>query len=174
MSGAHFDQQADVSSLYVHHHSWLKSWLRRRLDCPAQVEDLAHDTFIRILKSHHVASPTKEIREPRRFLSTIAGGLLVDFFRHRAVERAYLDALANLPEAEWPSAESQAAMLETLIRIDTLLDGLKPRVRHTFLLSQLDGLTYSEIAARLNISLRTVKNDMAVAFDHCFDLVAAQ
>lgn len=158
-----------TESLYSDHHHWLKGWLRRRLDCPVQVEDLAQDTFVRILKSHQATAP---IREPRSYLSTIAGGLLVDFFRRRALERAYLDALAGLPQGEWPAPDEQVAIMEVLIRIDAMLDGLKPRVRKVFLMSQLDGLTYADIAARLDVSLRTVKSDMAVAFDHCFDLVA--
>ncbi len=159
--------QHPVAALYGDHHAWLKGWLRRRLDCPAQVEDLTHDTFVRVLRAHNAAA----IREPRRFLSTIAGGLLVDFFRHRAVEKAYFDVLAAMPEPEWPSVEEQALILESLVRIDRLLDGLKPRARQVFLLSQLEGLTYGAIAARLGVSLRTVKNDMAQAFDHCFDVV---
>ncbi|QEI12717.1 sigma-70 family RNA polymerase sigma factor [Cellvibrio japonicus] len=159
-----------TESLYSDHHHWLKRWLRRRLDCPVQVEDLAHDTFVRILKSHQLAAAP--IREPRSYLSTIAGALLIDFFRRRTVERAYLEALAGLAQDEWPSPEEQAEILDVLIRIDALLDGLKPRVRKVFLMSQLDGMTYADIAARLDVSLRTVKSDMATAFGHCFDMVA--
>jgi RNA polymerase sigma-70 factor (ECF subfamily) len=35
------------------------------------------------------------------------------------------------------------------------------------LLSQLDGLTYVQIAEHLGISLRTVNNHMAKAMEHC-------
>ncbi len=34
--------------LYVQHHGWL----RRRLGNPADVADLAHDTYVRVMESH--------------------------------------------------------------------------------------------------------------------------
>lgn len=165
---SHLLSRQAVASLYGDHRTWLHSWLCRRLACPAQAEDLLQDTFMRVLRT---GQGVLSVREPRAYLSTVARGLLIDFFRRRALEHAWLEALAALPEPELPSPECQAVMLESLIRIDTLLDGLKPRVREVFLLSQLEGLTYSAIATRLGVSLRTVKSDMATAFDHCFDLV---
>ena len=71
-----------------------------------------------------------------------------------------------------PSVEERMIILETLHRIDAMLDGLVPRVRSAFLLSQLEGLGYSEIALRLNISERTVKRYMVQAFEQCILLVA--
>ncbi|MNC77743.1 putative RNA polymerase sigma factor FecI [compost metagenome] len=41
------------------------------------------------------------------------------------------------------------------------------KVKQAFILSQFDGLTYPQIAERLNISTRTVNNYMAKAMEHC-------
>ena len=49
-----------------------------------------------------------------------------------------------------------------------MLDGLKPQVRQAFLLSQLDGLTYDQIAAELGVTKRTVGNYMCRAIEHCY------
>lgn len=155
-----------LGSLYRDHHGWLLGWLRRRLHGPEHAADLAHDTFLRVLRARRAEG----IEEPRRYLSTIAGGLVVDFFRRRAVEQAYLDVLAGLPEPQQPSLETQAIVIESLLRIETMLAGLKPRVRQAFLMSQIEGLTYAEIALQLDVSLRTVKAYMALALDHCYDL----
>ncbi len=46
-------------------------------------------------------------------------------------------------------------------------DGLQAQVRRAFLLSQLDGLGYRDIAERLEVSERTVKRYMAQAYEHC-------
>ena len=72
----------------------------------------------------------------------------------------------HLPEAMAPSPEEQLAMLETILQLDQLLNGLKPIVRTVFLLSKLEGLTYPEIATNLGFSLRTVETHMAVALRH--------
>ncbi len=160
--------QSDIQSLYEHHHGWLRDWLRRRLGCTHNAADLAHDTFIRLLsrKDPVVA------REPRAYLATIAQGLVVDFHRRRQLERAYLDTLAVLPAAEAPSPEARAIVLEALVAIDAMLDGMKPAVREAFLLSQLEGLTYSQIAARLGVTVRTVNNYMCRALLHCHRIIS--
>ncbi len=118
---------------------------------------------MRLLRAGNAAS----IREPRDYLATVARGLMVDFLRRRSLEQAYLEALANQPQAEYPSAEHQALLLEALMEVDRLLAGLGRTVREVFILSQLDGLTYAQIAARLGISLRSVNTYMARAVEHC-------
>jgi RNA polymerase sigma-70 factor (ECF subfamily) len=55
-----------------------------------------------------------------------------------------------------------------------MLDGLGEKAREAFLLSQLEGLTYVEIAERLGVTDRTVKRYMAAAFEQCILLVAAE
>ena len=58
-------------------------------------------------------------------------------------------------------------MVEALLRIDAMLDGLRDKVREAFLLAQLDGLGYREIGARLGVSERMVKKYMAQAMLAC-------
>lgn len=111
--------------------------------------------------------PQDEIREPRRYLATIAKGLVTDLFRRRALERAYLDYLGGLPQALAPSAEEQWALQQTLLEVDRMLQGLPPKVRAAFVLAQFEELSYPEIAQRLGISLRTVSNYLARALEHC-------
>lgn len=53
-----------------------------------------------------------------------------------------------------------------------MLDGLQPTVREAFLLSQLEDLTYREIASRLGVSLRTVNNHKVTALTRCHALIA--
>ena len=159
--------QQSVDTLYVTHHSWLRGWLRRKLGCREQAAELAHDTFVRIITARNAA----EIREPRDYLATIAKGLVFDLFRKQALERAYLEVLASLPEASLPSLEERALMWEALLQIDRMLDGLKPKVRQAFLLSQLEGLSYAEIAFKLQVTKRTVSNYMTTALEHCYDIM---
>lgn len=155
-----------IAELYRDHHGWLVSWLRRRLGCPHNAGDLAHDTFLRVL----VAPRLDDIREPRAWLTTVAHGVMVNHFRRRELERAYLEALAAQPEPFSPGPEERALVIETLLEIDAVLDGLPPKARHAFLLSQLEGLTYAEIAGRLGVSVSMVKKYMLQAVTHCLHL----
>lgn len=107
------------------------------------------------------------VREPRAYLSTIARGLLANHWRRQALEQAYLEALANLPEPSAASPEDREIALEALHRIDATLACLPERPRRAFLLSQLDGLRYREIAVELGVSERMVKKYMARAMYEC-------
>ena len=154
-----------VEQLYANHHGWLRGWLHRRLGHRADAEDLAHDTFIRVLRSEHDA---RELRQPMAFLATIANGLLINRWRRQAIERAYLEVLAARPEAEEPSPEDRCLTIETLLQLDSLLIGLSTKVRQIFFLSQLDGLTYPQIAAQLSLSVAQVQRAMGKAFSVCY------
>jgi len=110
--------------------------------------------------------------EPRAYLTTVAKRLVIDHYRRRSLEQAWLDTLALMPENFMPAPEERLIMLETLHQVDTMLDGLPPPVRSAFLLAQLEGLTYAEIAVRLNLSERTIKRHMVRALEQCILLIA--
>ncbi|CAM4089324.1 HTH luxR-type domain-containing protein [Comamonas aquatilis] len=167
MSSSLSSSSQDIATLYTDHHGWLQGWLRRRLANACDAADLAQDTFVRILGARDL----KTIETPRAYLTTVAKGVLVNWYRRQALEQAYLEALALLPEPEAPSPEQRALVLETLQQIDAMLDQLPPLVRRTFLLSQLDGMKYEDIAQQLDLSLSSVKRYMAQAFRQCLQLL---
>ncbi len=154
-------------TLYGDHHRWLCGWLQRRLGNAADAADLAQDTFARILAKRRI----NDIAEPRAYLTTVARGILVNWYERRALEQAYLEAIAQMPAPEAPSAEHQHIILETLHQIDAMLDSLPSRVRRAFLMSQIDGLRYEDIAIQLGCSLVSVKRYMKQAFLQCLALV---
>lgn len=163
MTVAESATRRQVHALYHDHHGWLQGWLRKKLDNSFDAADLAHDTFMRLLNREEMIAP----QEPRAFLTTVAKGLVANFYRRRQVEAAWLEALAALPEPEVPDVETRAILLETLIEIDRRLDGLPVVVRKAFLMSQLDGMTQSQIAVELAISLATVQRYIAKALHRC-------
>ena len=159
-------QAPSIDNLYRDHQDWLRAWLRRRLDCSETAEDLAHDTFLRLLAAKR--SPARLSGEnPRALLTHIARGLVVDHWRRQSVERAYLEALAQRPIDEAPSAEAQALIIESLVRIDEMLSSMPPRIREIFLLAQLDGLTLKQISQRTDTPLITVRRYIRKALLAC-------
>lgn len=154
MSATASAPHAALSRLYATHHAWLQGWLRRRLGCAFDADDVAQDTFMRLLKSDAAAT----LREPKDFLVTVAKRVMVDLFRRRTLERAYLEMLTLIPEGYAPSPEQRQSLLESLQQIDAMLDGLGPKAKQAFLLSQLEGLGYADIAVRLGVSVSSVKN----------------
>lgn len=142
-----------VQSLYREHHGWLRQWLGRRVGNDDRAADLAHDTFVRLLSARRGSLAG----EPRALLRHIAQGLVIDAYRHQAVERAWQASVAGQPAAEAASAESRHLLLDTLGRINMMLEGLPAQTRRTFLMARLDGLTLAEIASRTGLPVITVR-----------------
>lgn len=157
---------SSVEALYRDHSTWLRGWLRRKLGNAFDAADIAQDVFIRILNRQQPPQPA----EPRAYLSSIARGLVIDHWRRRELERAWLETLAAMPEVLAPSPENRLLVLEALVAIDRMLDALRPPVRQAFLLAQLEGLTCPQIAERLGVSLSTVERHIAKALRHCYEM----
>lgn len=156
-----------IDTLYIQHHGWLVGMLRRKLGNVDNAHDIAQDTFLRILS----AGEPVALREPRAYLTTVASRLTAQYFRRLALERAYLEALAAQPAVTAPSPETRQLVVEALAAVSNVLAGLPARTREIFLLSQLDGLTYGEIARVQQISVGTVQKAMTRAFMHCYSAV---
>lgn len=156
-----------VDELYCTHHRWLNAWLRMRTGCPEQAADLTQDIFLRILAPSDAQARLSAVDNLRGYLVTIAKRLMIDHFRRGRLELAWLETLINMPEPESIPLDALMILLQDLQRLDTTLDGLAPRVKRTFLLSQLHGMTHKEIAEQLSVSVITVSRDIAVAVRHC-------
>jgi len=165
-----FASSDEFVSLYREHHGWLVQMLRRRLSGNSEnAADLAHDTFERVMRSESRAA----FDEPRGFLTTVAKRLLIDQSRRRAIEQAYLETLASRSEAVEPSPETHALVVEALDAVCRMMEQLPPRVRRVFVLAQVEGQPYLDIARQLGISVAAVQRDMVKAWQHCYAVLYA-
>ena len=118
-----------------------------------------------------MVAPGKGIIAIDESTTTIAKRLMINYCERQSLERAFMATLEQLPEPLVPSIEEQAIVLETLHELDVLLSELPPNIRSAFLMSQLEGVTYEEIAVRLQVSVRTVTRYMAQGFRQCLRLM---
>ncbi|TLP68580.1 sigma-70 family RNA polymerase sigma factor [Pseudomonas nitroreducens] len=152
-----------LDRLYSDHHGWLFGWLRQRLGNAPDAADIAHDTYLRILTSGR--APQSD--DSRRFLVQVAKGLVIDLWRRQDVERAYHEAIAHLPAEQVPSPETHWLIVDALMRIDAMLDGLPQQTREVFLLAQFHELTLKEIAERTGMAFITVRRHIQKALVAC-------
>lgn len=150
--------------MYADHHGWLRTWLRRRLGNAFDAADLAHDTYLRIMRSGRI--PPAD--ESRRLLTHVANGLVIDLHRRRKIESAYLEAIAMLPEVLAPSEETRALAIEALMEIDAILNTLSAKARTALLLRKLDGMSYQDIAKQLKVSVSSVEKYIAAGLQACY------
>ena len=147
----------------------MQSWLRYRLGNAGDAADLAHDTFVRLMVRPRCFDNG---REARAYLRTVASGLCIDMWRHREIERAWLETLAAQPETYAPSAEDHTAVLQALHEIDAMLRQLPPKAARAFVLAMACGMTHQEVARELAVSSRMVGHYITQAMLHCMRLEA--
>ncbi|MFL9875836.1 sigma-70 family RNA polymerase sigma factor [Paraburkholderia megapolitana] len=146
-------------------YGWLKARLWRKTGCQFIAEDLSSEAFVQL-----VAMQGKQtVREPRALLTTISQRLVFDFWRRRDLENAYLRELAHTPERSSQSEEEKYEMVQMLLEIDRRLSGLPSKVKLVFMYSQLDGMTYAQIASQLGVSVSMVGQYMTKALVHCLE-----
>jgi RNA polymerase sigma factor (sigma-70 family) len=146
---------AVVVNLFRSHNRELSNFLRRRVG-QQEAEDIAQDAYLRLLRDGNSA----ELEYPRSYLFRVASNLAIDMTRKakvrmaRHVEDVDFDSLGT--DANGGSGNHAMEM----ICLQRCLANLPPMCRNVFLLNRIYGLTYPEIAVRLEISLRTVNRNM--------------
>ncbi|WP_430009090.1 sigma-70 family RNA polymerase sigma factor [Methylophaga lonarensis] len=162
---------SNTESVYREHHQWLLSWIMSKVGCDQRAADLMQDTFVRLMLNQQKQKGSLMLEQPRAYLRTLANGLVIDHYRRRSLEQAYWEVLNALPEQSAISEEDKHLILETLDQVDQVLESLPARARQAFLMSQIDDLSYKQIAKQMGVSERTIKRDMQLAFVHCLSLM---
>jgi RNA polymerase sigma-70 factor, ECF subfamily len=133
---------------------------------PGEAEDLAQETYIRVMK----ALPSFEGRAPARvWLLSIARHTVLDHLRaqSRRPRAAAVDDWVTVTDAVQRSGQ---ARFDEQILLQQLIFGLDPDRREAFVATQILGLPYDEAAQVLGCPVGTIRSRVARARD---DLAAA-
>jgi len=112
-------------------------------------------------------------QEPRAVLFTTAANLGTDTHRRETVaERAALREAASAEGASsGPDPEAHADAVGQLELLAAALDKLPEQCRQAFLLNRVEGLTHTQIAARLGVSTKTVQRHVERALRACVEVL---
>ena len=164
-----FAEQARWFSEHVQpHEPALRAYLSKRFPSLPDHDDLVQETYARLLR---VEDPGR-LAHPKAFLFTTARNAAIDLFRRRKVHphesMGEMDDLIALPLLDAPPTAEET--LERRQRRETLTEALRAlpdRCREVMLLRYLDGCSGKEIAARLGISVGTVKGHLLKGVRDC-------
>ena len=123
---------------------------------PADADDLLQETFIKVYINLGRYNPDYTFGQ---WVYTIARNTFVDF-RRRRQEDLPIDERFAAPASPAPTPEESVINLQQRTQIERYLERLTPRYRRLVVLRFFDGLSYEEIAARLDLPLGTVKTQI--------------
>lgn len=127
----------------------------------ALVEDLAQETFLRALR----ALPRFSVNGPARlstWIVTIATRLALDHLRRKSPRPDEVEAAGGLPGVlPWPDQDVHRRAVA--VALTEAVEALGAPFRAAFLLREVHGLSYEEIAEALEIDPGTVKSRLARA-----------
>ncbi|MBO9154456.1 RNA polymerase sigma factor [Chitinophaga sp. GCM10012297] len=114
-------------------------------------QDILQEVFIRIWRGRH----TLDITSLKPYLQQAARFGVLKAIRAQKTDKAFYDRLAAITIDVL--AEDLLLYKEQRELFEKLLSGLPENVKEAFYLSRENNLTYKQIAARLNISEKTVE-----------------
>jgi len=140
----------------------VRHWLSRRASVPAaELDDLAQEVFLRLLRY----SEKTAVENPLGYLLRIAGNVASEWRERARVckphDQEWLEDLLIEPDQEPENSVSQA---RSDANVQAAVDKLPPRQRQVLLLRVNEGLTYKQIAERLELSPRVVLRDLSRAY----------
>ncbi|MBS7846144.1 sigma-70 family RNA polymerase sigma factor [Pseudomonas sp. 13B_2.1_Bac1] len=155
------------TGFFEHYEELVGTWTRR-LRNRQQAEDLAHDTFVRVLESK-----SSEVEQPRAYLHQTARNIAVDAYRRE--DRREAMTLQTCDQSSPHSGDPEHFMhaIQLADSIERALAELPLNCRKIFIWQKIEGLTQQEIAERLGLSKNMVEKYMIRTLRHLRDRLDA-
>jgi RNA polymerase sigma factor (sigma-70 family) len=158
-----------ANAFQLHRRSLMWSVMRIVRD-PQTAEDLAQETYLRASR----AAQNGPIEHIEAFLHQTARNLALDHLRRRQTKaHIEIDGVSDTDvqkvAADAPSLEAVILERERLRRFEAALRVLPERAQSVVMLSRIEGWCNARIAVHLDVSERTVFNDLKIAMAHCRD-----
>jgi RNA polymerase sigma factor (sigma-70 family) len=151
-----------ISAQIAREEGRLRSFIRKRVANPGDVEDILQDVFSELVESYRMMKPVEQVGA---WLFRVARNRITDLFRKRkaqalsALEGAERDEASSLEEL-LPSTEAgpEAAYARSVLidELDAALDELPAEQREVFVAHELEGRSFKELAAQSGLSVNTL------------------
>ncbi len=124
-------------------------------------KEIVQDTFLKIWEKREMINPAGSLQA---FLFSVSYHTAIDLIRKRFKDDQYRTYLqAQFHENESVTIEEPACYQELIRILDKITGELPEQRKKIYLLSREEGLSHKEIAEKLNISVKTVENQMTLA-----------
>lgn len=153
------DSEQAIDLLFRRYYSYLCNSMIRIIPDRNQAEDLAQDVFFELWKKRDRLKITTSVKA---YLKRAGTNKALNYIRDQKMKWDDVDQQIGLASKKASSIqELEAEELQKLI--DQSIQSLPERCRIVFCLSRFEELSYQEIADKLEISIKTVENQISKA-----------
>lgn len=153
-------------SLFEQHYGDLVRYIARRTGNVEEARGLAHDTWLRIAERDAEKKEDMVPDDPRAYLFTISHNLTMSHLHRGSWMQRYLaecEQMEGTLPAQTPDVAEGIMYRQAVARVEAALKDLPGRAREIYLAHGLHGEKQVDIAARMGVSIDTVKRDVAQA-----------
>ncbi|HUL56506.1 MAG TPA: RNA polymerase sigma factor [Usitatibacter sp.] len=167
------EQQRRIAAEIEQRKPRLRSFIRGRVADVADADDILQDVLFELVESYRAPQPVEQVGA---WLFRVARNRIADFFRKKrpealadAMDGADEDGLAGLedllpsPEAGPEAAYARSVLLEEL---ESALAELPAEQREAFIATEIEGLSFKDLAARTGEGVNTLLSRKRYAVLH--------
>ena len=129
--------------------------------CRESAEEIVHDVLINLWKKRNDFTGIENLNT---YLYVSVKNLSLNYLRDQA-KHNHIDIESVYDECNFISVDPESLLItkEQAQNLNALINNLPVRCKMIFNLIKIDGLKYKEVASLLNISAKTVENQLSIA-----------
>lgn len=152
----------DFDKLYAIYADLLYGFVLNLTKSPSEAKDILQETFLRVWQTREQLSTNMSFKS---YLYTIARNLIIDSFRKQVQSVAFEEYICSEAYQNYTenTIDKEINFDEFLKKLEQAKEKLTDKQRQIFELSREHGLSITDIANRLQLSEKTVKNQLSLA-----------
>ncbi len=148
------DEKA-FETLFRTYYPFLCQYATQLLREPSEAEEIVQELFVRLWERRKEINIETSVKN---YLFRAVKNSCLNYLRHAKIKSNYIPSEENFYVDE--EYDFQAELIK---KIEESIASLPDKRREIFRLSRQEGLKYKEIAAKLNVSVKTVETQMGIA-----------
>lgn len=155
----HYDDKA-FEQMFKAHYKELHSYANVMLRDEDTAEEIVQSMFLKFWEKRELLSVQTSIKA---YLYKCVYNDSLNYIKHQKVKTKYQDFAAYTMNDHHEAASSRVELTELQFKLQEALNELPEHCRTIFQMSRFEELKYREIAEQLNLSIKTVENQMGKA-----------
>lgn len=151
------DEKA-FDTIFIAYFGKVKYFISGILKSDADAEELAQDVFVRLWEKRQSIDPQKSLNA---YIYTVARNAAFNFLKHQSIHNTYVNESLNNDESEDAEQTIFAREIDLLVKMS--VEKMPAKRQAIYRLSREEGISNEDIAIRLNISRKTVENQLSLA-----------